>query len=282
MGYPLGKAPTQVGTAPWPEEMPLMEGTSPQDMRRIIGAQYLNNGIIPNGGVKVTGTSSMAYAVSPGAVFLFDSVSSKLGRLIPVEAVTVNTSPAPTTGTRTDTLYVDPDGIVRVHEGVGAPTGVEIARFVVPAGITATRAAQQSHNQFYAVPAGASLGRLAWYQVPLDTLGSAGQTVMFSDTVSVPTDRLLRVDLTATIKSVDQPGAVRLSVEFLGGSRRTLLAHHTPEWNTFSASWSFTATKDLYTFRFVTEPYYDAPLWKFALSHEYVTEVTVWDAGAWQ
>jgi len=204
MGKPLGRAPTQVGTAPWPEEMPVMEGTSPDDMKRIIGAQYMNNGVLPNGGLTVEGTSSMKYKVNHGAAFMFDSVASGLGVLVPVDTVTVNTAPAPSTGTRTDTIYVDGDGVVRVHEGTNPPHGVVIAQFVVPAGVTSTSSAQRTIDRNYAIPVGASLGRLLhWDGSGITAWTETNPTQRFKGQFSLPTDRIVRIEQVATLTTPD-------------------------------------------------------------------------------
>lgn len=204
MGNPLGRAPTQVGTAPWPEEMPVMEGTSPDDMKRIIGAQYMNNGVLPNGGLTVEGTSSMKYKVNHGAAFMFDSVASGLGVLVPVDTVTVNTAPAPSTGTRTDTIYVDGDGVVRVHEGTNPPHGVVIAQFVVPAGVTSTSSAQRTIDRNYAIPVGASLGRLLhWDGSGITAWTETNPTQRFKGQFSLPTDRIVRIEQVATLTTPD-------------------------------------------------------------------------------
>src|SRR5690606_31453125 len=146
MGYPLGKAPLADGT-----------GTTPSDLQRIIGSQYMNSGLLPNGGLTVSGTSGMAYAVTAGTVFMWTSFSSKLGMLVPVEGTTVQTTPAPATGSRTDTISAEGGGAVRVAIGsTNIPSGVAIAKFTVPAWITAATSATQSIDRNFAIPAGAS------------------------------------------------------------------------------------------------------------------------------
>lgn len=208
MGYPLGKAATQVGTTPTPAEMPLYQGTTSVDMQRIIGAQYMTAGILPNGGLDVTGSSKMEYVVSPGACFMWTSSAARLGMLVPVEAVTVPTDPAPSTGSRTDTIYVDGDGNVRVNIGSAAvPSGVAIARFTVPAGITGTKSAQLSIDRNFAIPAGASLGRLHRFWDPANGIwGNISPMQLGNGRFTLPSDRLVRFDMTWTA-SAEPDGA---------------------------------------------------------------------------
>lgn len=200
MGYPLGRAPRQIGTTPTPAEMPVYEGTTPTDMQRIIGAQYMTSGILPNGGLTVTGTSSMAYKVAAGVAFMWTSSTARLGMLVPVEETTVNTVAAPSTGSRIDTVYVDGDGAVRVVQGTTIPGGVAIARFTVPAGITATTSAQQSLDRYFALPTGTSTGLKHRFHDPAD--GVAGNTspiTLGSGRFTLSSDSYVRFDLTHCI-----------------------------------------------------------------------------------
>ena len=189
MGYPWPKAPLEDGT-----------GTTPTDLQRIVGAQYVSSGILPNGGLTVEGTSGMAYKVNSGACFMWVSSSSRLGMLVPVEGTTVNTIPAPSTGSRIDTVYVDGDGAVRVVQGTTIPGGVAIARFTVPAGITATTAAQQSLDRHFAIPTGASMGLLHRFHDPAS--GVAGNTspmTLGAGRFNLSSDSWVRFDLTHCI-----------------------------------------------------------------------------------
>lgn len=279
MGYPLGKAPTQVGTAPWPEEMPLMEGTSSADMRRIIGAMYENSGVVPNGGLTVEGTSSMAYKVNHGVAFMFDSVSSGLGRLAPVDTVTVNTAPAPSTGSRTDTIYVDSDGVVRVHEGTNPPHGIVVGQFVVPAGITSTNNAQRAINRTYAIPVGSSLGQLATWEAPSGPgPSSSSRTTRYSTRFQVPTDRLVRVDLTATLRTIDSDnGHVGFGVSIDSGFSRALSCYMWNAWRTYSGTWTTVVPAGTHTISVWSNDNMGAG-WETATGTS-TTQMNLWDAG---
>src|SRR5699024_5281260 len=130
---------------------------------RALGSCYMNEGILPDGGsVKVKGTSGWNYTVPAMTVFAYTSgASARRGVLIPIEQATIPVS-APTGGAkRTDTIYVEPDeGIVRVREGASTAPGVIIDRVVIPASATNTQGISSNYDTVYAVPAGASLGRL--------------------------------------------------------------------------------------------------------------------------
>lgn len=282
MGHPLGKAPVQVGTIPTPEEMPIFEGTTPQDMQRIIGAQYMTSGILPNGGLTVEGTSSMAYKVHGGAAFMWTSSTARLGMLVPVEGTTVNTVPAPSTGTRVDTIYVDGTGAVRVTQDAQIPGGVAIARFTVPAGITATTAALQSIDRDYAIPTGASMGRLARWVDPGGGAAGMGETVRHTERFFLPSDRLLRFDLTTTLRSAAAaaPGEMYIEVELQnknGSWRRRMDVVYGKEWDTRSANWSV-GTRDGANTIIVRTKGTGGGTWQFS-SGASVTEMSVWDGG---
>lgn len=190
MTYPWPKAPAQDGT-----------GTTVQDLQRIVGAQYSTSGILPTGGVTVTGTSSMAYKVTAGAVIL--KTAAGLGTLYPIEEQTVNTVPAPSTGSRQDRVVMDRDGAVRVVQGAAPAGGITLGLFTVLAGITSTLAAQQSMDRNFAIPAGASLGRLHAFHDPANgVFGNVSPMTLGSGRLPVlPSDRLVRFDLTHCISA---------------------------------------------------------------------------------
>ncbi|WP_193118360.1 hypothetical protein [Brachybacterium tyrofermentans] len=273
MGYPWPKAPLADGT-----------GTTSTDMQRIIGSQYMSSGVLPNGGLTVEGTSGMAYKVNSGACFMWTSYASRLGMLVPVDATTVNTVAAPSTGSRIDTVYVDGDGAVRVVQGTAIPSGVAIARFTVPAGITATTAAQQSIDRNFAIATGGTLGRLAqWNNSSVGNVGG-NETVRNVSRFFLPSDRLLRLDMTTTLKSTvaSEPGVSELSVQFVHssgpGSTRRMLCSHTKDWNSWGTTWSFVASEGDWTVT-VRSRAYSGGTWTYSSDSSYVTQMNLWDAG---
>ena len=121
-------------------------GTTTQDMQRIIAAEYRTAGIID--GCDITTGSTMAYTISAGAVVL-DS-GTDMAVKVPVAQQTIPTTPAPATGSRTDTIYVrqmfpteanpDNSSFVGVTSGSAPSNSVVIDRRTVPAGATGTNA----------------------------------------------------------------------------------------------------------------------------------------------
>ena len=270
MGYPWPKAPLADGT-----------GTSPTDLQRIVGAQYVSSGILPNGGLTVEGTSGMAYKVNPGACFMWVSWSSRLGMLVPVGGTTVNTLPAPSTGSRIDTVYVDGDGSVRVVQGSTIPGGVAIARFTVPAGITATTAALPSIDRDYAITTGASLGRLARWEDPGGGSVGGNEVVRHSSRFYLPSDRMLRIDLTATVAAVagEPAGAGVIKVDLDSGRwNRWMSFTYGASWDTKSAVFATAATEGTHTLTIRTMRV-SGGAWRFGASPQ-VTECNLWDGGA--
>lgn len=287
MGYPWGKAPTKVGEQPAPETVDVLQGTSPVDMQRIIGAQYMSSGILPNGGLSVEGTSSMAYKVNPGACFMWTSSSARTGMLVPVEATTVNTVAAPSTGSRVDTVYVDGEGAVRVVQGTSIPGGVAIARFTVPAGITATTAAQQSLDRHFAIPTGASLGLLHRFHDPANGIaGNTAPMTLGSGRFTLPSDRMVRFDLTHCIGGESGEATVmrwRVYIDGILETAFTTRAEWTlPQVNHFSFSKSL--SEGAHQVHYVQDRYYGARF----IHHKGGADAwpgnrfEVWDAGASQ
>lgn len=280
MGYPLGKAPIKIGEAPAPETVDILQGTTPADMQRILGAQYMNNGILPNGGLSVEGTSSMAYKVNAGVAFMWTSSAAKTGILIPVEETVVETVPAPATGSRQDVLYIDTLGVVHVAQASTHPTGIQIARFTVPAGITATSAAQQRIDRSFAVPTGGALGRMAHWTDPGGGAATMQESTKTVERFVLPSDRLVEIRVTTTLRSVAGPGSMYFDMTLespAGQVRRRLDVAHTPDWDTRSASWSFGtgAGENILTVKTVGTK---GGTWQFS-SGGSVTEVSLWDQG---
>lgn len=271
MGYPFGKAPLADGT-----------GTTPTDLQRIIGAQYASVGLLPDGGGRVSGTSSMAYAVTSGAAVMWTSKAARLAMVVPFEATTVQTDPAPATGSRVDTVYVDDGGAVRVAIGAeSAPAGTALlGRFNVPAGITATSGASERIDRDFAIGTGSSLGRMAHWRDPGGGAATMGESTKLVAEFPLPSDRLVEIRITTTLRSVAGPGSMYfdLTLESPAGSvRRRLDVAHGPDWDTRSASWSFGTGEGTNTLTVVTKGT-KGGAWQFS-SGGSVTEVSLWDAG---
>lgn len=279
MGYPFPKAPEKVGEVPAPETVPVLRGSSPTDLQRIVGAQYVASGLLPSGGGAVSGTSSMAYAVTAGACFMWVSSQSRLGMLVPFEAATVVTDPAPATGSRTDTVYVDGSGVVRVAAGSDvAPSGVAIARFTVPAGITATTAAQQSMDRSFAVATGASTGRLARWEHPGGNIPT-GEHSHFRRRFVASSDLNLRIDVAATVAGIGGGAGAGLIEVNLDDGRWTRWVNFTygASWETKTASLSTSVFEGPHTVEVKTRNLSGAGF-RFGPSPQ-LAEMNLWDGG---
>lgn len=180
MGYGVGLAPDGSGN-----------GTTPADLQRWIWSLYrVSTGQIARG-LEVTGRSNMSYAVAPGVVII--PTGTAMAVAVPVDAVNVNTPAAPSSGSRTDYIYVGQDGAVMVGTSQPANTAL-LDKRTVPANITATTATTSLlGNRKYAPLYGGTMGRLVnWYETrpDLSEIPDA-RTRVFSTTLTVDSDRLL-------------------------------------------------------------------------------------------
>lgn len=265
MAYPFPKAPLADGT-----------GTTPADLQRIVGAQFATSGVLPTGGATVTGTSSMAYRISAGAVIL--KTVAGLGFLHAIEEQTINTAPAPATGSRLDRIVMSTDGAISVTQGAAPGGGITLGLFTVPAGITATTAAQQSVDRNYAIPAGASLGVLASWTDPGGVTTTTASQTRATARVYLPSDRTVRLDLSATVRaSTAAEGTMRMTVEIGTDVIRTMWVSYGAQWTTTAASWSATLREGAHTLRVKTEVV-SGGLYLMSTGQS-ASEMTLWDAG---
>src|SRR5699024_3134703 len=178
--------------ASWPTAPDVQgNGATENDLRRIIGAQYMNQGILPNGGLTVSGRSDMSYLVESGAAFMWTSKSERLGVLVPVETVTIPTEAAPASGSRTDSIYMLRDGIPRVTSGAPPSTGVLLGSFIIGAGVTSTSAGQKTIDREYAIATGTSLGELVhWNGEGIVSWTETMPTQRFAQQFVLPSDRM--------------------------------------------------------------------------------------------
>lgn len=194
MGHGIGKAPIKVGDQPTPETLPIYEGSTPEDMQRWIWSLYrTEDPALVRGGV-ISGRSNMAYQVEAG-VAIFPS-GEAMSVAVPFSAGTVATAAAPTSGTRTEDVYVTEDGAVQVAAAM--PSGCALLdRRRVPANITSTTATQTTlGDRKYAPLYGASMGVIAlWHHNVADLspiTDDAGYTrTMCNLTFTLDSDRHL-------------------------------------------------------------------------------------------
>lgn len=175
-------------------------GTTPADIQAITAAEYATAGIIK--GAEVKSTTGMSYTISAGAAVIKLAENAMIR--VPVLAQSVPTLPAPQVGSRTDIVYVKQnltasDGSNAVVVGVGTSlpaNSVEIARFLIPAGATATNQASPTGNRIYAQLTGASRNMLATFHDIDGAARAPGQVITRgAGSFALPTDRLVEFRL---------------------------------------------------------------------------------------
>ena len=279
MGFPIGLPSEQQADGTW-------VGTTPQGIQRVIGSMFQYSGVLPGNRTEqdVKGTTTWAYKIPALTAFMWTSYASRLGVLVPIEAETIPIS-APVGGAkRTDTIYCDLDGVVKVAEGASvAPRGVEIDRVVIPAGATNTQGIVSNWDVRYAVPAGASLGMLASYEFPNNTRPPAdgSETVVYTKRFTVPTDRYVRIEMGVTLESISSAGGRgAIGIEIDGTYRKALHASYDGRNETNAGVWTTKVTEGVHTFT-VFVLHFDGVVFK-TLASASASEVTLWDAGVAQ
>lgn len=200
MAYPLGLPTVDLGGGTY-------QGTTPEGVQRILGQSYMNEGIIPGTtGTGVMPTSGWNYRVIAGAAFSYTSTTKRTGIVIPFEETLLPCDPAPTAGAgRVDTIWVDQSGIVRLNQGSSSAggAGVILGRFVLPAGAKNTAGGTSNWDRVYAIPTGASLGRLFSFHEP-GHVGPGNPALMTLTTgrISLPSDRIINFKMTHSFASV--------------------------------------------------------------------------------
>ena len=193
-------------------------GVSPLTHRRIIKAKWANKGVVT--GLTVSGRSDLTYSVAAGMAVVSRSDSDGYAEAYWEGGQTPAVSAGNSSNPRIDTIWLkaydlqqgDPDN--RVHVGVtqgtpgsnpvapSAPSGcLAIARMRVPAGATSTASAQLTSQREYAIPYGATLGRLAYnvrnYEGPSNYTDDGKDYYENSVQFTVPTDRIVEFRFTA-------------------------------------------------------------------------------------
>lgn len=163
-------------------------GTTPEDVQRTEAARYTNSArspILRLAGV-VEGRSDMAYAFPAGEAL----VRTANGAIVvnwDAGVTSLITTPAVT---RTDTVYIGADRVVRVQQGGTPPADVAIlGRPSLPGGATATTAMSETHNVEWALPYGAQVGWLAAHQEVHAHGASAASVFNLTKDIWVPTRR---------------------------------------------------------------------------------------------
>src|SRR5690625_7713418 len=88
-----------------------------------------------------------------------------------------------------------------------------------------------SIDRKFAIATGASLGRLAAWEAPSGVQITGDYTTQYSTRFVVPSDRLVRVDLTVTARSAGGDGRCYMGVSLDDTDfRRAVYLHTTPNW----------------------------------------------------
>lgn len=277
MGYPYGLPSVDNGNGTW-------TGTTPADMQRILGQQYMNAGVLPGPRSfgAVAGTTGWSYMVPDLAVLVYTSYAERNAVIVPIQTMSLPVS-APVGGAaRTDVIYVGTDGVVRVTEGAtGAPAGtVTLGRMNIPAGATNTQGAVDSYDRIFAVPAGASLGRLATYTFPSGTWSGAEgvDVVRATRRIVVPTDRLIRIELSLGVQSTSSAnGWSAVGVEIDGTIRNAMHMSYDGRLETNSAVWTEELTAGAHTVEVFTV-YFAGTAFKTPADASSCA-MHIWDAG---
>ena len=213
-------------------------GTTDTDMRKIIAAQWESTGVID--GLAVTGTTSLYYRVAAGVAVCSKGASD--GKTLAyfaggnTDTVSANSSGNP----RIDSVYIysndanqgDPDNLVHIGVMSGTAAAVPtaptiptyatlLAQMLVPAGATTTANAHHAASVGYAIPYGASLGKLGDTTWPQSADYSSAITLP-AQSFYLPTQRLISAEMTVTCASTGTgDGSVYVRLYLDGTLKRT-------------------------------------------------------------
>ena len=189
-----------------------LSGTSSQDIRRINGALY-TPGILSGCSV-TTSASAMTYTVSAGVVAIKTAADEIV--LAPVNQATVTTASAPSSGSRTDIIYVKQrfpgivgEGDAEVVVGVASvlpANALELRRYTVPAGITKTNSAILTGELNFALAYGGSNGVLHKWQNTYSGLLSNNLIREGHGKFTLQTDRLVTFRVKAVLNAAGASG----------------------------------------------------------------------------
>ena len=187
-------------------------GTTANALRHILAAQWSSTGVID--GLKVTGTSSLAYHVAAGTAVC--SKGSSDGKTLAyfeganTPGINSNSSGNP----RIDSVYIyandldqgDSDNLVHVGVVQGTPAtnpaapgiptyGTLLAQMLMPAGSASASNASNVSSIAYAIPYGASLGLIGWDANSTTTNQNWDNTwySQASKSIYLSTDRYIKV-----------------------------------------------------------------------------------------
>lgn len=196
---------TGLGTEPTKDANgAIISGTSSNDMRKIWGGLY-SPGLV-SGGLITRSASALTYTVSSGVAAISPATGQTI--LAPIPATTLTTT-APSSGTRTDIVYVqqrypdiEGDSEVVVSYGTSLPArAVLLGSYTVSSSNTNSNSFVATGTVDFSIPYGASLGTLYTFK---DTLygGYTVRTTRTSATISLPTDRTVRFAITTSQNAI--------------------------------------------------------------------------------
>lgn len=170
-------------------------GTEPLDIRRWIWSLYRSDSaaIVRSAGA-VSGLARMAYQVPVHTAYF--PTGDQEAVIVTSNALELQTAEAPSSGSRTEHIYMSRDGVI--HVGAVHPAGTALLDTMrVPANITGTNAATSLlGNRMYAPLYGASMGELIYWKhgaadlTPIkDAQGQ--ERVMTTQTLTLDSDRRL-------------------------------------------------------------------------------------------
>lgn len=194
MATGIGVDPTKDGQGA------ILSGMSSQDHRTVLGSLY-SPGII-SGGVVSTSASGMTYSVTAGVAAI--KITTGQVVLAPIPATTITAAAA--SADRVDVIYArqnfpaDGNSNVVVSYGTALPANsVELARYNVKTGIASTSATTLAGVRDYSIPYGATLGVLYTWTNTYSGILSANLLREGYGSFSVPTDRRIRISVSALL-----------------------------------------------------------------------------------
>lgn len=236
-------------------------GTSAEDVRRTFGGLY-TEGVVS--GATVSGTTGLSYTISPGLVFLWYGGSKTSPELVPlpIPSGTVNTTAGPSSGSRTDYVWVkqakpssNPAVGSQITMGV-TPTNPRsssnspseyfiLDRFTVPAGMTSTNNATKMTDRTFSVPYGTG-GMLLELKDTWNNwlINRPGGIANLTGKITLPTDQLIQIDVgvTAEVDNGLDTDIIMASV-LIDGVRRAWW--HTGKIDEYAVTYNWTMTLQL-------------------------------------
>lgn len=201
-------------------------GTTPEDLQRITAAKYLTAGILGDG-AEVQTQADWRYKITNGAVII--DTNPGMAVEVPVAEQYLTPDPAPSTGSRVDTIYAFqnmPDAAGNNLAGVAVTTAAKptvpagaivLDKRTVPAGATKTSSTTSTYDRVYSVPTTGLMGMLGTKRDTDTTPHGSEKLTRGSHRFVLPTDRWVDIRMTSTVSRSDSKG-----VQLQGNLRASL------------------------------------------------------------